>query len=253
MNKAGILAEKNILVTGASSGIGETVSIKLAAEGAKVIMISRTEAQLKKVQEQLDGAGIYYVQDLRCTEEIKELVERITRENGKLDGMVHCAGISRTIPLKNSNFEMIHDVMLINFYAFVELSRIICLKKHFNPEGGGIVGISSIASFMGHKGKVAYSASKAAMDGAIRCMSAELAPKKIRVNSVSPGFVRTRMYDNYVKNLGAEAAEADIAKQPLGLGDAEDVANAVLFLLSDQSGFITGTTLTVDGGRTAID
>lgn len=253
MNKNGILVEKNILVTGASAGIGEAVSMKLAAEGANVIMISRTEAQLKKVQEQLDGTGVYYAQDLSRIEEIKELVERITRENGKLDGMVHCAGIGKTIPLKNSNFEMIHDVMLINFYAFVELSRIICLKKHFNAEGGSIVGISSIASFRGHKGETAYSASKAAMDGAIRCMSAELAPKKIRVNSVSPGFVRTRMYDNYVENMGADVAEADVAKQPLGLVEAEDVANVVQFLLSDQSRFVTGTTLTVDGGRTATD
>ncbi len=91
------------------------------------------------------------------------------------------------------------------------------------------------------------------MDSAARCMSAELAPQNIRVNTIAPGFIRTRIYEQYSDMNGEDAAKAKIARQPLGLGTVEDVANAVLFLLSDKARFITGTTLMVDGGRTATD
>ncbi len=243
---------KKILVTGASSGIGEAVTRKLAENGMKVIPVARNGEKLRRICEET-AAARYYTQDLTRIDEIGTLTETIVSENGKLDGMVHCAGESSAVPLRNLKYEDLHRLMLINFYAFVELAKNVSLKKNFNSDGGSIIGISSIAGTRGHKGKVAYSSSKAAMDSAVRCMSAELAPKKIRVNTIAPGFIRTQMYERYLNRQGVDATNADIAKQPLGLGTVEDVVNAVVFLLSDESRFITGTTLMVDGGRTATD
>lgn len=253
MNNKNNLSGKNILITGASSGIGEKIALSASECGAKVIMIARDEEKLKSVQKNLINPGAYYMQDLTMTGEIKSLIDQIVDENGKIDGFVHCAGIAASIPLKSLKVEMLHQGMLIHVYAFVEMVKNVTRKKNFNANGGSIVGISSVSSQRGYKGKTVYCAAKGAMDSAVRAMSTELASKRIRVNTVSPGFIKTRMYEWYVERQGDDAAKYDIAKQPLGLGETKDVASAVLFLLSDLSKFITGTTIPVDGGRLATD
>lgn len=253
MNQNGSLAGKHILVTGASSGIGEKIALSVSSCGAAVTMVARNEDRLKSVQSRLITAGAYYVQDLMNTGEIKPLVDRIVEGHGKLDGFVHCAGIAASIPLKSLSVEMLHQGMMVNLYAFIELAKNITRKKNFNAQGGSLIGISSVSAQRGYKGKTIYCASKGALDSAVRAMSTELASKRIRVNTVTPGFINTKMYEQYVERQGIEAAERDIAKQPLGLGQTEDVASAVIFLLSGASRFITGTTITVDGGRMATD
>ena len=142
----------------------------------------------------------------------------------------------------------LQQVMDINFNSFVEVVRCITKRNAFN-EGMSIVGISSVSSTMGSLGKVAYCASKAAMDAVVRCMAKELAPYKIRANTVCPGLIETAIYQKFQDNAGdSHDAQLKLERQYLGLGQPIDVANMIVFLLSDASRMITGANIGVDGG-----
>ncbi len=242
------MTSKRILVTGASKGIGKAAAVKLSQLGAEVILIARSKDGLKKTISEMSGSGhAYYAFDLKCIDDIEQLIKKIVSENGKLDGLVHCAGIAPMRPLKMTSYEFLHDVMLINFYAFIELARVYANKK--NNNGGSIVAMSSAASKSGLKSKTAYCASKAAVDGAIRAMSTELADKNIRINSILAGFIKTDIYNEYFEYADENSFEKVIlSRQFLGLGEVEDIANAIVYLLSDASKFITGTGMVADGG-----
>lgn len=240
---------KNIIVTGASSGIGRGTAIFLSELGARIILIARNKEKLEETISQLhNGDHKIYPFDLKETEKIEGLVKDVVKENGKVDGFVHCAGIATMRPLSLTKTNFLHDMMLINFYSYVELIR--CISKKGNcSEGASFVGMSSVASIDGIKSKVAYCSSKAAMDSATRCLAKELASKNIRVNNVVAGFIKTEMFDDYLETAGNEAVENNIyANQYLGMGEIKDATNAIAFLLSDASKFITGTGFVVDGG-----
>lgn len=139
--------------------------------------------------------------------------------------------------------------MDINFGSFVEMVRCLSKKGSFNA-GMSMVGVSSIAAQQGNQTKTAYAASKAAMDAAVRCLGKELAPKNIRINTVAPALIDTAIFDNFKNNsVGSADAENVVARQYLGVGHPEDVANMIAYLLSDASKFISGSTVAVDGGR----
>lgn len=244
------LTDKRIIVTGASSGIGRATSILLSKLGATLIMIARSEEKLKETLANLDGKDHkYYCYDLKDLEGIESLIKMIVSENGAVDGFVHSAGIGNTRPFKMMKPEFLREVMEINFNSFVEIARCITKKNYFN-ENTSIVGISSIASVQGNQSKTAYCASKAAMDAAIRCMAKELAPKKIRVNSVMPGLIKTDIYEAFLdRSVDSQDAKNVMARQYLGLGEPIDVANMIAYLLSDAAKFITGTSIPIDGGR----
>lgn len=243
------LTGKHILVTGASQGIGREAAIHINKLGAKVSIIARNEEKLFETIKLLDGEGhSFYSFDLKETKNIEKLIDRIVAENGALNGLIHCAGVATMRPLTMTKPDFLHDLMLINFYAFVELVRCCSKKKNFIT-GASFVGMSSIASQSGDKSKVAYCSSKAAMDAATKCMAEELAQKKIRVNTVVGGFIETDMYQLFIDNAGEEAVEANVlSRQYLGVGEPVDIANAMAYLLSDASKFITGTGFVVDGG-----
>ncbi len=249
------LNNKQIIVTGASSGIGKETVKLLDRLGAKTILIARREEKLKNVISDLqNNESCYYSTDLSQLDVIEELVKRIVSEHGPLDGFVHSAGVSSSRPLKTIKPDVLHKVMAINFYSFVEFVRCISVKKRFSENGCNIVGISSVASMRGNSSKTAYSASKAAMDAAVRCMAKELANKKFRVNTVAPGLIETDMYNAFLdKGESSKDAERVMAKQYLGVGKPIDVANLTAFLLSDASCFITGATIGVEGGRLAVE
>lgn len=245
------LKDKNILITGSSSGIGKSIAELLDQLGAKVILIARREDKLQEVLNGLENKNsCYYVADLSELDKIEELIKQVVTEQGALDGFVHSAGITSARPLKMIKPNVLHDVMTINFYSFVEICRCISVKKRFSEKGCNIVGISSISSIQGNSSKTAYAASKAAMDATVRCMAKELADKKFRINTVAPAMIETEIYDNFASySKGSSDAEMVMARQYLGLGKPKDVANMVAFLLSDASRFITGSTIGVDGGR----
>lgn len=244
------LSNKRILITGASSGIGRETAILLSKLGAQLIMVARSKEKLEDVLSNLEGSKHeFYCYDLKDLEGIESLIKRVVAENGTIDGFVHSAGIGNTRPLKMMKPKFLREVMEINFNSFVEIARCITKKNYFN-EYMSIVGISSTASVQGNQSKTAYCASKAAMDAAIRCMAKELAPKKIRVNSVMPGLIKTDIFEAFLdRSVDSEDAKNIMARQYLGMGEAIDIANMIAYLLTDLSKFITGTSIPIDGGR----
>ena len=243
------LTDKRIIVTGASSGIGKATAIHLSKLGASVIMIARNKDKLQEVLLNLEGeTHSIYSFDLKQIDRIEELVKQIISEGGAIHGFVHSAGIGSMRPLAMTKYEYLHDMMLINFYSFVEMIRCLSKKKN-SVEGSSFIGVSSVSSLTGNKTRTAYCATKSAMDGAIRSMAKELEARKIRVNSVVPGWVATEMYDEYIEEQGYnQNSQLLMTRQYMGVVDTEGVANAIAYLLSDASRFITGTGFVVDGG-----
>ncbi len=242
---------KTILVVGASSGIGEETARTLAKNGAKVVLVARREDKLKKVCESIDpGLSSYYAGDVREIDNIDALVDRIVKEQGKLDGMVYVAGTTDAdVPLKFLTYEKHLNTFNINYFGFVEFVRQTTKRGRYNP-GMRIVAISSTAAIIGSKAHLAYSASKAAIDSAVRCLARELGEKGICLNTVAPSMIHTDMYNAYLENNGLPAdSEAGVSeRQYLGIGKPADVANAITFLMSEEARFITGIMLPVDGG-----
>lgn len=244
---------KHILISGGASGIGRQTAIILSELGAKVSIMDIQEEGLKKTISMLSGEGhSFHVADLSKTEELEELVVKIVKENGLLDGYVHCAGIVKNLPVSNYKYERLHKIMLVNFYSYFEIVRILSRKGRFN-EGMSIVGVSSISAYIGTPAQAAYGASKAAMNGAMHCLARELGEKGIRLNTVLPGPTETAMYSEYLAlkaetKEGPNAAMKSSGRNFLGMNLPSDVANAIIFLLSPASRTITGVELPVDGG-----
>ncbi len=243
------LKGKNILVTGASSGIGKGIAVFLSKLGANIIMIARSEDRLKETYNELEpGKHSYFILDLGNPEGIANIMELICHDGLKLNGLVHSAGISLTTPLQYLKLDDMKNIMSVNFYSFVELAKHFSRRK-YNDNGGSIVAISSISSKVGARGLTAYCASKGALESAIRSMALELAPKNIRINSIAPGMIATRIYNGLKDIVNNDDFEAQLKKrQLLGVGNPVDVASAAAFLLSDASRLITGTSIVIDGG-----
>jgi len=244
------LQGRKILVTGASSGIGRETAILISKLGAKVILVARREEQLLETLHQLAGEGhAYFCYDLQDVQGIEEFVKNLIELHGALDGFVHSAGITDIRPIALTKMDDLHKIMVVNFYSFIELCRCLTRKKNFQ-ENGSIVAVSSIAAQQGAKSKLAYSASKAALDGAVRCIAIELAAKKVRVNTIALSRIHTDM--NIAMNMvvGEESFQENVLnRQYLGLGEPGDAAAMIAYLLSDAAKFITGASIPVDGGR----
>lgn len=243
---------KKIIIFGASSGIGRRTAIRLNELGADVVLIARREDKLKEIMSVLKGeSNAYYSFDLSIVDDIEALIKDVCREQGSFDGMVYSAGISNSMPLNMYKPEKLRQIFNINFFAFIECVRQLTKKGRYN-EGMRIVGVSSIASFVGDKSHLGYSASKAAMDAAIRCIAKEIAGKGICINNVAPAMTATEMHVEYMSKRGNDNDNYidNLKRQYLGMGQTEDIANAIAFLLSQDARFITGITLPVDGGYT---
>jgi NAD(P)-dependent dehydrogenase (short-subunit alcohol dehydrogenase family) len=249
------MAHKHVLVTGATSGIGRATAILLSELGARVSFIGRREEKLQETLSMMTGQGhLPLCFDLADTKSIETIIKEAVGKNGPLDGYVQCAGTNKDLPLNSVKYEKIHELMLTNFYSFFETVRVVSRKGRFNA-GLSIVAVSSTAAECGVMSQTAYSASKAAINGSMRAMAVELAPKGIRVNTVLPGPTNTEMYRDYlalrsgVKDI--EAVKIVAPRNYLGMNEPIDVANAIVFLLSPASKMITGVELPVDGGYTS--
>lgn len=238
---------KTIIVTGAGSGIGQSTSIVLNRFGARVVLLDISEDGLNETTSKMIGDNYRcYVTDLSDINYISSLIVQIVEENGPISGLVHCAGISSRKPLNVLKKEGFSNIMDINFYSFVEMTKQL-LKKGRMIDGSSIVVMSSISSIRGYKAKTEYCVSKAAVDAFVRCMALELAPKKIRINSVMPAVVNTPLtLKAQSTNSAVEASSEFIA--PLGNSEPEEVANTIVFLLSNATRTITGTAILIDGG-----
>lgn len=241
------LQGKTIMVTGAGSGIGRSICIATSQMGATVLMLDINEGGMKETMALLDGRNVNHQQflvDLTDTEALGYFVDRIDA----LDGLVNCAGISNTRPLQMIREEDFDRVVGLNTKAPLLLTNLLYKKKRLN-KGASIVFISSLAGLYAFTpANGLYSLSKSALTSYAKSCAVEFAARGIRSNCVNPSMVNTHLKDNLA--LSEEDYQKEIQKYPLRrFAEPEEVANAVVFLLSDASSYITGHTLLVDGGR----
>ena len=237
------LKHKTILVTGASSGIGKQTAINISNMNGNVIISGRNKERLQHTLSEMQGKHSMICSDLTKKEKMLDLIEQLP----VLDGFVHCAGISKPLPIKFIKQSYLQDIQAINFESAAILSSFLLKKKKLNKQAS-IVFVSSIAAQHPYKGGAAYAASKAALEAFARTLALEVAHRKIRVNCIAPAMVQTQMYEATKAAVSAKAMEKDAARYPLGIGQSDDVANTSIFLLSDASKWITGQTIRLDGG-----
>jgi NAD(P)-dependent dehydrogenase (short-subunit alcohol dehydrogenase family) len=247
MNSPFSLEGKTILVTGSSSNIGRKIAIRCSEMGAKVIVSARDEERMKATVADMMGDGhCYYSVDLSNAESIAVLADALP----VLDGMVLCAAQFDSTPVKNIKRELVHSMFETNTFANFDLVQKMLRMKKIS-KGGSIVFISSVASIRPYKGNSLYSATKGAINSFSKVLATELGAKKIRVNCIHPGIV---CRDEGVREgaLTVEQQREEMAKFPLGMGETDDIAYAVVYLLSNVSKWITGIDLIVDGGQSLI-
>jgi NAD(P)-dependent dehydrogenase (short-subunit alcohol dehydrogenase family) len=244
--------DKWIVVTGASSGIGRAISIELSRNQAKLILIGRDHDRLTETAMSLSSSSYHILRlDLNELTIINERVMELTRGIGRLYGLCHAAGVVETRPLNTVKIDGFQKMLDLNLISGIELARTITHRNVMEQGGGSILFISSVYGRVGMPGQICYSATKGAISAAVRSMAVELARRKIRVNSLSPGLVRTPMTSAAMALLSAQQVRDIEEAHPLGTGTPEDVARAAAFLLAPQSAWITGTELVIDGGYTA--
>ncbi|MFK7049198.1 Cyclopentanol dehydrogenase [Flavobacterium columnare] len=240
--------KQTILLTGASSGIGQKIAVKLS-ERYNIILSGRNNDKLSKVKSLLHPDCISHLLelDLRNVEILEDTIKKFLIEQKLVvQKFVHCAGFMKMIPLKLTSIDLLKETFNTNVFSASIIVKLLINKKCNQSALDNVVFISSNISNRGAKAMSAYGASKSAIDGLMMNFAVELAPK-VRVNSVLPGAVMTEMTKEI---FGNKEVEVRMNQQyPLGIGEGEDIAQAVLFLLSEDSRWITGHQLTVDGGR----
>ncbi len=237
---------KIVLITGATSGIGFATSKLLINLGCSLFVVGRNRVKLEELETLGKGKVVSIKADLRNFEDIKMIVENISI----IDGFVHSAGVVNSIPLQFINRESLERERSLNYDAFLFLTQTLVKKKKINSNGS-IVSLASIAAHFGIIGSSLYCGNKAALIATSKVFAKELASKNIRVNTISPGIVRTEMVNNAEgQHLTKEALVLDEQKYPLGYGEPDDVAYCITFLLSDASKWMTGQDIILDGGRT---
>ena len=242
------LEGKRILVTGASSGIGQACAICASQLGASVVVTGRREEALwKTIGKCSKGNHLAVAGDITSGEFIRELVAKC----GKLDGLVHAAGIAPMCPVGMLTHESVEPTMRTNYYSFLELMKYYSKGKYRNPKLS-VVAISSVSAQVGWGGGSVYCGSKGALSASVRALAIELVSKGVRVNAVCPSNIRTPLYEAGASDMNDDASLMELLKkQPLGLGEPDQVAWPVCFLLSDAASFITGINMPVDGGYLA--
>ncbi len=242
------LEGKTILVTGASSGIGRAVAIECSKLGARVIITGRNPERLNNTYTRLDGINHIQIQaDLSEKTGIEHLLKGLT----ELNGVCHCAGITNPVPFSFIDQDKLDDIFAINFFAPMIITKELVKRKLLMKESS-VVFISSISGvYVSSVAGTLYSSTKGAINGAIKGMALDLASKKIRVNSVCPGMIETNILSD--GKITEEDIEKDRKRYPLQrYGTPEEVAYAVIYLLSDASKWMTGINLVIDGGYTLL-
>lgn len=245
------LSGSNVLVTGASSGIGRETAILLSSLNARVILAGRNRERLHETFTRMMGEGHRMeVFDLAALDQIPNWVKTLAAETGPLNGIVHAAGKQATLPVRLLTPQSIDDLMRTNVHSAFMLVRALC-QKGCRTAASSVVLVSSVMGYTGKPGISVYGATKAALVGLTRSLALELARDRIRINCVAPGFVQSEMLRGLREILTPEQFSAIEDAHPLGLGEPRDVAHAVAFLLADTGRWITGSTLFVDGGYSA--
>ena len=237
------------LVTGSSRGLGKAMALGLGRSGAIVACAARNQEKLQETVDMIVAAGgkaVAYPCDVTDGASAQKLVDDVIEQHGKLDILVNNAGITRDNLLPRMSDEEWDDVILTNLRSVFLLTR-AASQFMMRARRGRIINISSVSGIMGNPGQSNYSASKAGLIGFTKTVAKELAKRKVTVNAICPGFIETEM----TAALGAALDEAKKAIPARRLGQADEIADAVLFLASPAAGYITGQVLVVDGGLTA--
>ncbi|MDB3970529.1 beta-ketoacyl-ACP reductase [Candidatus Pelagibacter sp.] len=238
------LENKNIIVTGASGGIGNSIIKRLNEAGANILASGTRIEKLEELKKNFEGLKILKF-DISQSEKIEEFIENATNElGGSLDGIVNNAGITQDNLAIRMSLDEWQKVININLTSTFLMSK-FAIKKMLKNKSGKIVNITSVVGHTGNLGQANYTASKAGIVAMSKSLAIEYAKKNINVNCISPGFIKTAMTDK----IDDKFKEVIISKIPSArLGEPDDIANAVLFLSSDQSNYINGETLHVNGG-----
>ncbi len=245
------LGGRRYLITGAASGMGRETALYLSALGANLLLVDINHEALVATQKECVGQCSILVADLSQPQSLPDLVFQDVSRNGKLHGLVHCAGIPYVAPLKMLNREKVEKVIAINSIAGLELVKIFSNKRIYAGEKGAIVLISSVYGLVGSAANVAYAMSKGAVQSMTKALAIELASRRIRVNCIAPGFVKTSMASQINHNFDPGYEEVIERMHPLGWGEPKDIAAGVAYLLSDMAKWVTGAIISIDGGFTA--
>lgn len=242
-----MLSEKVAIVTGASRGIGRSIALALAAQGAKVVASARNAEALDNLVAEIEGLGgeaTAVAGDVAVAADAARLIEQAVAAYGQLDILVNNAGITRDgllLRMKDEDWDAVIDTNLKGAFLCIRAAAKVMSKQR----SGRIINISSVVGEMGNAGQANYCSSKAGLLGLTKSVARELARRNITVNAITPGFIVTDMTDG----MTDKARESMTEQIPLGrLGEADDVANAVIFLASEQSSYVTGQVLGVNGG-----
>ncbi len=247
------LKNKNILITGTSSGIGRECAMLCSQMGATVIGLGRDKNRLGETQSMLPEPEkhLFIPVDLLDYQEMEAAISNAVSQKGKLHGMINSAGISTTLPLRMMKPDKMEAFFQTNVSGAINLARLLSKPANLAKEGGSLVFITSVMATVGESGKSLYAMTKGAVLAAAKSMAIELAPRKIRVNCVSPGVVVSTMSLKSHYSQNEDTLSQIKSLHPLGLGEPPDVAAACVYLLSDASRWVTGSNLVVDGGYTA--
>lgn len=238
---------KRIIVTGCTSGIGRATARRLAEQGAEVILLARNQVKLEETLRELPGTGHQcFLKDFSEDGGYKEIFDAVVSDGRKIDGLVYSAGIAKILPVGMLSKKTMDESMTTNLYSFIEMVSLLSKKKYHDK--ANIVGVSSISTLYPQKCQGIYVATKSAMNSMVTSMAIELAEKGIRINTVMPSSTNTQMLKEAFESKTPEQIRESIEQQVLGLIEPEDVADIILFLLSDASRMITGREIYADGG-----
>ena len=244
------LTGQTAIVTGASRGIGKAIALELGKAGAQVACVARNQEKLQATVDQIQesgGTAAVYRCDVTESSAVTQVIEDVIENWGQLDILVNNAGITRDTLIPRMSDEDWDSVLTANLRSVFLFTRTVSMPM-MRRRSGRIINISSVSGIMGNPGQANYSASKAGIIGMTQTVARELASRKVTVNAICPGFIATEMTDALGPAVQDEVKKRVPARR---LGQAEEIADAVLYLASQSAAYITGQVLTVDGGLTA--
>lgn len=244
------LEGKVVVISGAASGIARQCAINCSKMGARLILLDLNEVGLKETMGMVERPEEHYWASVNLLdyEKVSKIIKDAVLKVGRINGLLNCAGISTTNLFKLTKPEELDKFFHVNVYTGYFLAQECTKMGNLSKEGGSVVFFSSVAGSFGEVGKSTYGMTKAALLNLAKHLACELARKKVRVNSISPGAICTPINMNLPHMKDPEKRAALEAQHLLGLGETSDIANACIYLLSDASRWVTGTNMFVDGG-----